>query len=130
MATGTPRVTVIMANYNGATHIAAAVRSVLRSTEKALELIVSDDGSSDDSVAIVRGIRDARIVLLESERATGPAAARNRALAVARGAWIAIVDSDDFIHPERLERLLPCHGQKAADGRGEQRRHAENQYEQ
>lgn len=115
MATGTPRVSVIMANYNGAAHIAAAVRSVLRSTETALELIVSDDGSSDDSVAIVRGIRDARIVLLQSERASGPAAARNRALAVAKGEWMAIVDSDDFIHPERLERLLDAAKRDGAD---------------
>ncbi|MBC7769875.1 MAG: glycosyltransferase [Phycisphaerales bacterium] len=104
-----PRVSVIMANLNGAAHIAAAVRSVLRQTETSLELIVSDDGSSDDSLARARGAADGdpRLVLLTSERArTGPAAARNRALAQARGRWIAVVDNDDFIHPERLERLI------------------------
>ncbi|WP_395645003.1 glycosyltransferase [Terricaulis sp.] len=115
MTTRTPRVSVIMANYNGAAHIAAAVRSVLRSTERSLELIVSDDGSQDESVAIVRGIGDPRIVLLEGEGAGGPAAARNRGLQAAKGDWIAIVDSDDFIHPERLERLLDAAARDGAD---------------
>ncbi|MDZ4692887.1 glycosyltransferase [Terricaulis sp.] len=104
-----PRVSVIMANLNGAAHIAAAVRSVLRQTETALELIISDDGSTDDSLARARAAAagDPRLVILTSEIArTGPAAARNRALAKARGRWVAIVDNDDAIHPERLERLI------------------------
>jgi succinoglycan biosynthesis protein ExoO len=104
-----PLVSVVMANLNGAAHIAGAVRSVLRQTERALELIISDDGSSDASLDIARDAAadDQRLVLLRSEIArTGPAAARNRALGVARGRWIAPVDNDDFIHPERLERLI------------------------
>lgn len=101
------RVSVLMANHNGAAHIAAAVRSVLRQTERALELILSDDGSTDDSTEIARGAAagDPRFVLVRGERG-GPAAARNRALKAARGRWIAIVDNDDLIHPERLEFLL------------------------
>ncbi len=113
-----PRVSVIMANYNGAAHIAAAVRSVLRQTETALELIISDDGSSDDSLARARATAagDSRIVILMSEKArTGPAAARNRALAQARGRWVAIVDNDDTIHPERLERLINAAEAEGAD---------------
>jgi succinoglycan biosynthesis protein ExoO len=59
---------------------------------------------------------DPRLVLLKSERArTGPAAARNRALAVARGRWIALVDNDDVIHPERLERLIRAAETDGAD---------------
>ena len=75
-----PRVSVIMANLNGAAHIAAAVHSVLRQTETSLELIVSDDGSSDDSLATARAAAagDPRLVLLTSEKArTGPAATRS-----------------------------------------------------
>lgn len=112
------RVSVIMANLNGAAHIAAAVRSVLRQTERSLELIVSDDGSSDDSLAQARDAADGdpRLVLLKSEAArTGPAAARNRALAVARGKWIAVVDNDDFIAAERLERLINAAEAEGAD---------------
>ena len=108
-STATPLVSVIMANLNGAAHIAEAVRSVLQQTERSLELIVSDDGSSDASLEIARAAArdDPRLVLLKSERTrTGPAAARNRALAIARGRWIGAVDNDDVIHPERLERLI------------------------
>ena len=104
-----------MANHNGTAYIAAAVRSVLRQTERALELIVSDDCSSDDSVARARQAAgdDPRLIIITSAKQTGPAAARNRALAAARGKWIAIVDSDDYIHPERLDKLIRY---AAADG--------------
>jgi len=111
-----PRVSVIMANLNGAAHIAAAVRSVLRQTETDLELIVSDDGSTDASIDLARAAADGdpRLRILTSERArSGPAAARNRALAEARGRWIAIVDNDDYIDRARLERLI---GAAEADG--------------
>jgi len=107
--TATPLVSVIMANLNGAAHIAEAVRSVLRQTERSLELIVSDDGSSDESMGIARAAAngDPRFIPLSGEQVrTGPAATRNRALAIARGRWIAVVDNDDIIHPERLERLI------------------------
>jgi hypothetical protein len=116
--TANPLVSVIMANLNGAAHIAEAVRSVLRQTERSLELIVSDDGSSDDSLetALRTAGGDSRLVLLKSEQArTGPAAARNRGLAVARGRWIALVDNDDVIHPERLERLIRAAETDGAD---------------
>ena len=103
-----PVISVIMANYNGAAYIADAVSSVRKQTLTNFEIIISDDASSDRSVDIVSGLaaNDARIRLLRSDRNRGPAAARNRALEVARGEWIAIVDSDDFIHPTRLETLI------------------------
>src|ERR1700722_6289602 len=95
-----PVVSVIMANYNGADYIADAVSSVRKQTLTNFEIIIFDDASSDCSVDIVSGLaaNDARLRLLRSDRNLGPAAARNRALDVARGEWIAIVDSDDFIH--------------------------------
>lgn len=117
-STATPLVSVIMANLNGAAHIAAAVRSVLGQTERSIELIVSDDGSSDSSLEIAKAAAngDPRLVLLKGQHArTGPAAARNRALAVARGGWIAVVDNDDFIHPERIERLIRAADADRAD---------------
>jgi succinoglycan biosynthesis protein ExoO len=103
-----PLVSVIMANHNGAAHIGAAVRAVLRQTEKRLELILSDDGSSDDSLSRARDAAagDPRLIILTHTARGGPAAARNRALAAARGRWIAIVDNDDLVHPERLARLV------------------------
>jgi succinoglycan biosynthesis protein ExoM len=103
-----PTVSVIMANFNGSAHLAAAIESVQSQTLRNLEILVSDDASTDSSVDIVttRMTADPRICLLRSERNTGPAAARNRALDVARGEWIAIMDSDDLMRPERLENLV------------------------
>ncbi len=112
-----PRVSVVMANYNGAAHIAAAVRSVLRQTETSLELIVSDDGSTDESLAIARAAAegDPRLVIVRGAGRSGPAAARNRALSVARGAWVVIVDNDDYIARDRVERLVAAAERDKAD---------------
>ncbi|MBN9886271.1 glycosyltransferase family 2 protein [Salipiger abyssi] len=101
-------ISVIMANYCGAEFLGAAIASVLRQTHADLELIVADDASTDDSVAIVRdwAARDPRVRLLEAQRNGGAAAARNRCIDAARGEWIAIADSDDIMHPDRLRRLL------------------------
>jgi succinoglycan biosynthesis protein ExoO len=97
-----------MANYNGARHLAEAVESARRQTLADWELILVDDASTDDSLAIAVALAqaDPRIKVLAQARNRGPAAARNRALAAARGAWIAVVDSDDVMLPERLERLM------------------------
>lgn len=101
-------VSVIMANRNGELYLERAMRSVLDQTHRQIELIVSDDGSTDGSRAIIRRLaeEDSRVRLIESPVGTGPGAARNRAIAQAAGDWIAICDSDDILHPERLERLL------------------------
>jgi len=105
---GIPTVSVIMANYRGGATLARALESVLAQTMGNLEIIVSDDASPDDSVSVVTSImaRDERVRLVASPQNGGPARTRNLALARARGQWIAIVDSDDIVHPERLERLL------------------------
>jgi glycosyltransferase involved in cell wall biosynthesis len=106
-----------MANYNGAAHIAEAVRSVLAQDSVSLELIVSDDGSSDDSLARAEAAAsgDARLIVLRCPDRTGPAGARNRALRAARGAWIAIVDNDDALEQGRLARLVAAAERDGAD---------------
>ena len=103
-----PLVSVVTANFNGAPHLAAAVRSVLDQSLTNLELIIVDDGSTDDSLAAVAqaAAGDARVQVLAQDRNGGPGAARNRGLEVARGRWIAVFDSDDLMAPERLERLV------------------------
>lgn len=103
-----PVVSVIMANYNGAAFIEAALASILRQSLADLEVVVVDDASTDDSVARVQAVaaRDARVRLLTREASGGPGAARNAALAAARGQWLAVVDSDDLIHPDRLSKLV------------------------
>ncbi|MGZ3272328.1 MAG: glycosyltransferase family 2 protein [Caulobacteraceae bacterium] len=106
--TTAPLVSLIMANYNGARSLAEAIASAQRQTLADWELILVDDASTDDSLAIAVTLAqaDPRIKVLAQARNRGPAAASNRALAAARGAWIAVVDSDDVMLPERLERLV------------------------
>jgi glycosyltransferase involved in cell wall biosynthesis len=117
-----PVVSVIMANYNGAAYLSDAIGSVLKQSLCDLELIVSDDASTDDSVRIVTEAmaNDPRIRLIRCHRNRGPAAARNKALAVAEGDWIAIMDSDDLMHPDRLVELVEAakrdHADIVADG--------------
>jgi succinoglycan biosynthesis protein ExoO len=101
-------ISVIMSNYRGARWLEPAIKTVMAQTHRQLELIVVDDASGDDSVAIVRAAmsHDTRIRLIECPGNLGPAGARNLALDAARGDWVAVVDSDDLIHPARLSRLL------------------------
>lgn len=112
-----PLVSVVMANFNGAAFLAEALRSALAQSLASLEVVLADDGSTDDSLAIARGIAaaDPRLVVLPPARNGGPGAARNRGLDAARGQWIAVMDSDDLMHPERLERLVAAAGRAGAD---------------
>ena len=102
------QVSVIIANYNGEKFIADAIRSACRQTLRNIEIIVSDDASTDASVKIVERLiaEDDRIRLVRSDVNGGPAAARNRALGIARGEWISILDGDDLMHPGRLQSII------------------------
>ncbi len=115
-------VSVIMPVYNGAQWLAAAVESVLRQTLSNLEVLIVDDGSVDDTACIARRFAalDSRVQLLSQSSNRGPSAARNLALERARGAWIAPVDADDEIRPDRLRLLVDAgerdHADMIADG--------------
>ena len=112
-----PIVSVVMANYNGERHLADALRSVLTQSLREVEILLVDDASTDRSLEIATDIAatDPRLKIRRLPRNVGPAAARNHALAMASGKWIAVVDSDDFIHPERLERLVKAAESENAD---------------
>ena len=96
-----PRVSVIIPTYNRAGLLRAAIDSVLAQTFSDLELLVVDDGSTDDTQAMMRDFNDPRILYIRQEN-KGRSAARNVALARARGAYIAFLDSDDTYLPEKL----------------------------
>ena len=100
-------VSVVMPAYNAAATIVASIGSVLAQTHRELELIVVDDGSRDETAALVEAevARDSRIVLLRQANA-GVAAARNAGIDAARGTCIAFLDSDDRWQPRKLERQL------------------------
>jgi glycosyltransferase involved in cell wall biosynthesis len=102
-----PEISVVMANYNGARYLEAAVESIQNQSLKSWELIIVDDASQDDSVALATRLSegDRRVSVMRQTANRGPAAARNRAFDVARGQWIAVFDSDDIMLPRRLETL-------------------------
>ncbi|MBF9033145.1 glycosyltransferase [Rhodobacterales bacterium HKCCE2091] len=103
-----PLVSVVMAFRNGARYLDPAIASVLGQSHGALELILCDDGSTDAAPSVVAdwAARDVRVRCIRSEVSGGPGAARNRGFDAARGDWIAIVDADDVIHPDRIATLL------------------------
>jgi glycosyltransferase involved in cell wall biosynthesis len=102
-----PLVSVIIPVYNGAGFIAAAVESATTQTWRNLEIIVVNDGSTDDTLAILQRLAqtDPRIRVITQPNA-GVAAARNRALAESRGDFIAPLDADDLWLPHKLERQV------------------------
>ena len=108
-----PHFSVIMPVYNHAHYLERAVQSVIAQTCDDWELIIVDDGSTDGSGGLVDRLaaRDGRIRVLHQANA-GPAAARNAGLAVARGPWLAYLDSDDLYLPDTLEhyrRFIQTH---------------------
>jgi hypothetical protein len=103
-----PRLTVLIPAWNAASTIERALASVLEEQEVALECVVIDDGSTDATADIVRGIaeRDSRVVLLSLAENGGVSNARNQGLAIARGEWIAFHDADDRMLPGGIAALM------------------------
>ncbi|WP_082909905.1 glycosyltransferase family 2 protein [Sinorhizobium glycinis] len=101
-----PDVTFVVAAYNSADTITRAVGSALAQEDVTVEVIVVDDCSSDDTVALVTAIDDPRVRLIALEHNRGPGGARNAGFAAARGRWIAVLDSDDTVRPGRLARMI------------------------
>lgn len=102
---GQQKISVIVPAYNAASTIAYALAGVASQTWGNLEILVVDDGSADDTAAIVQRLvsADSRIRLLRSARNEGPYVARNKALAEASGDFIAVNDADDWPHPQKLQ---------------------------
>jgi glycosyltransferase involved in cell wall biosynthesis len=99
-ATSEPLVSVIMPAYNAGPWLAEAVRSVLDQQYRSLELIVVNDGSTDDTAQVIATFEDHRIVRLHLDRNLGVSNARNRGLDLAKGAYVCFLDADDRM-PER-----------------------------
>jgi glycosyltransferase involved in cell wall biosynthesis len=100
-----PTFSVLMPAYNAEATIASAIGSVLRQTRSDFELIIVDDGSTDTTTSRIKPfVRDSRIRLL-SQANQGPSAARNRAIADARGKYVSLLDSDDLWLPHYLETM-------------------------
>jgi glycosyltransferase involved in cell wall biosynthesis len=91
--------------YNGELHVQEAIKSIQQQTFDDWELVVIDDGSTDETLATVRAIEDDRIRVYTQEN-KGRGYALNRGLGLARGRYVAIIDDDDIAAPQRLERTV------------------------
>jgi|SRR5437879_2927792 len=100
---GTPKVSVIIATFNRAAFLSETLDSVMRQKFEEFEVIVVDDGSTDDTKEVVRHYGDRIRYVFQENR--GPSAARNLGVRHARAPWLAIQDSDDLCTPDHLEVL-------------------------
>ncbi|MFH7243632.1 MAG: glycosyltransferase family 2 protein [Spirulina sp.] len=110
-----PVVSVIIPAYNTEAYIEKAIRSVLDQTWQNFEVVVVDDGSTDKTVSVVRSITDNRVKLFKNDHNMGAGASRNRAIRESHGDWVAVLDSDDWYAPGRLERLVNLAQAQGAD---------------
>lgn len=103
-----PLVSIIMPVYNAGVFLCDAIDSMLQQTYSNWELILIDDGSTDDSWEILLryGQKDARIKLYQNETNQGVAKSLNKALELVSGDFVARMDADDISHPQRLERQV------------------------
>lgn len=110
-------VSIIMPAYNAERFIEEAIRSVISQTVSDWELLVLDDCSQDRTPEIVKQLasEDVRITLIQNEVNQGVAKTRNRGFDLCRGKYIALLDSDDVWHPEKLELQLKCISENNAD---------------
>ena len=107
MHLGGPDVSVLIAAYRAEGTLPRAVRSTLNSTGLRVEVIVVDDASPDRTFAVAEGLAtDPRVRAARLDRNGGPSVARNRALDLARGTWVAVLDADDEMEPDRLARMM------------------------
>jgi len=96
-------ISVIIPAYNTALLIERTIRSVLAQSRQDFEILIVDDCSTDDTLDVVRKIDDARIRVFRQTENRGPAAARNRGLAEAKGEYCAFLDGDDYWEPDFLK---------------------------
>jgi glycosyltransferase involved in cell wall biosynthesis len=100
------KVSIIMTVFNGERFLREAIESCLAQTYANLELIIIDDGSTDGSLEIINSFDDDRIVLLINESNKGQSYSRNRGIKKSSGEYIAIMDADDIMYPNRLEKQI------------------------
>ena len=102
-----PLISVIVPAYNIASYIEKSVASICAQSYENLEIVIVDDGSSDDTLSVVQKLekQDQRIRVISKENG-GVTSARLRGVSEASGEWIGFVDGDDFIEPQMYERLM------------------------
>ncbi|WP_082429861.1 glycosyltransferase family 2 protein [Jannaschia rubra] len=111
------KATVIVAAFRARDVLPASVQSALSQTGVTCEVVIVDDASGDGTFEAAKRLArdDDRVRVLRLERNGGPAAARNAALDVAQGEWIAVLDADDRMEPDRLARMIAFGEAQGAD---------------
>jgi len=97
------KMSVVIPTYNRANSVEQTLSSCFEQSFKDFEIVIVDDGSSDDTLDVLARLTDSRLVVVAQENA-GPAAARNHGMRVARGDYIAFLDSDDIWFPDFLKQ--------------------------
>src|SRR4051794_39471252 len=103
-----PTVSCIVPVFNGERYLREALDSILAQSHSALDVLVVDDGSTDDSAPLAKSYGDRLRYFFQPN--AGPAAARNVGLAAARGEFVAFLDADDRWHPHKLTLQLARFG--------------------
>jgi len=106
MTTLMPKVSIVIPTYNRAKLLKRAIHSVLNQTYQDYEIIIVDDGSTDNTEEVVRSFNDNKVIYIKHERNKGAPAARNTGIRAARGEYVAFQDSDDEWLPEKLEKQI------------------------
>lgn len=111
-----PEVSVIVPVYNSECYLKETVDSIISQSVRNIEIILVDDGSSDNSLSLCRSLasEDQRIRVVSISH-SGPGEARNAGIRTAAGKWISFIDSDDLIHPLFLETILDLSQQTGSD---------------
>src|SRR5580698_539934 len=99
-----PKVTVLMAVFNGEKYLKESITSILTQTFTDFEFLIVNDGSTDKSVEIINEFKDNRIRLVNNSLNAGVAKALNKSFALIQGDYVARMDCDDICLPERLEK--------------------------
>lgn len=104
--TNSPLVSIIVPTYNNEKYLANCIDSLLAQTFQDFEVIVVDDGSTDQTIKLLKAFKTNPRIRVHSQPNSGISAARNQGLKLSRGKFISFVDSDDCVTPDFLEKLI------------------------
>ena len=110
-----PEVSVIIPTYNSEAYLALALESVFNQTYRNFEIILIDDASTDSTLEVAQSFKDKRLKIISNKQNRGVSYGRNCGIKAAQGNWIALLDSDDWYAPQRLEKLLSAAIEHNAD---------------
>lgn len=101
-----PKVTVLMTVYNNEKYLQTAIFSILNQTYKDFELIIINDGSTDDTEKIILSFKDSRIRYIQNNKNIGISKSLNKGIKLSKGKYVARMDGDDICHPTRLAKQV------------------------